>query len=149
MYRLEQSQIVRASPEQVWEFLRHPRNLNRITPPDMSFEILSDLPEEMYDGLLIEYRIGIPLLGKQRWLTEIKHIREGRSFVDEQRFGPYKFWYHYHGVETVPEGTRVVDRVCYALPFGMLAHPVHALFVRPTLERVFAFRRERFEELLS
>ena len=33
-------------------------------------------PETMYDGLVIEYRIVIPLLGKQAWLTEIKHIRE-------------------------------------------------------------------------
>jgi ligand-binding SRPBCC domain-containing protein len=75
----------------------------------MVFEIVSNLPEEMHEGLLVEYRVGIPLLGKQTWLSELKHIRERHSFVDEQLIGPYKLWYHYHEISKV-EGWRAVRR---------------------------------------
>ncbi|MCA9418937.1 MAG: SRPBCC family protein, partial [Candidatus Omnitrophica bacterium] len=98
MHVLEQQQDLPASVEEVWDFIKTPKNLNAITPDDLDFEFLGDLPDEMYNGLLIRYRIGIPMFGKWNWVTEIKHIREGISFIDEQRFGPYKFWYHYHEV---------------------------------------------------
>ena len=107
-----------------------PENLNRITPPELDFEIITDLPDEMLNGLIIEYRIGIPLLGKQGWLTEIKHIRPQHSFVDEQRVGPYQLWYHYHEITEVEDGVRFIDRVHYALPFGPLGALAHILYVR-------------------
>jgi ligand-binding SRPBCC domain-containing protein len=96
----------------------------------------------MYNGLLIEYRVGIPLLGKQKWLSEIKHIREQHSFVDEQRIGPYKIWYHYHEITEVAGGIRFVDRVNYVLPFGPLGAIAHGLFVRRKLAHIFSFREQ-------
>ena len=94
MYVLERQQRVTASVEQAWAFLQNPANLDRITPPDLQFRIVTDVPAIMFNGLIVEYRITIPLLGTHTWVTEIKHIREGLSFVDEQRLGPYRFWYH-------------------------------------------------------
>ena len=82
IHELYREQTISTELDKAWEFIRTPRNLNRITPDDMSFEIVSDLPEEMYNGLLIEYRIGIPIIGKQIWLSELKHIRERHSFVE-------------------------------------------------------------------
>jgi ligand-binding SRPBCC domain-containing protein len=38
----------------------------------------------------------IPFFGRRKWVAEMKYIREPFSFVDEQRVGPYKLWYHYH-----------------------------------------------------
>jgi ligand-binding SRPBCC domain-containing protein len=149
IHTLYREQVVATDMDRAWHFISAPANLDRITPPDMPFEIITELPETMYEGLLIEYRVGIPLLGKQRWLTELKHIREGHSFVDEQRIGPYKFWYHYHEMTEVEDGVRFVDRVNYVLPFGPVGGLAHPLFVRGQLKKVFDFRRKAMEEHLG
>ena len=135
--------------EQVWDFIVRPENLDRITPENMHFEIISNVPEKMFTGLLIEYRITIPLFGPQRWLTEIKHIREGVSFVDEQRIGPYQFWYHLHEVQARGEATDIIDRVTYQLPFGILGNIVHRAIIKKQLQQIFDYREVAFKRLLE
>ena len=103
----------------------------------------------MFDGLLIEYRIGIPLVGKKTWLTELKHIREKHSFVDEQRIGPYKIWLHYHEITEVAGGVKFVDQVKYVMPFDPLGRLAHPLFVAPQLKKVFEYRSTVIPKLLA
>lgn len=69
MYLLEKEQLVTASLDDSWDFLKNPANLNLITPADLYFLIVSPVPENMFDGLIIEYRITIPIFGAQRWLV--------------------------------------------------------------------------------
>ncbi len=38
--------------------------------------------------------------------------------MDEQRFGPYKFWHHKHIFNKVDSGVEMVDIVDYMLPFS-------------------------------
>lgn len=149
IHTLYREQTIPTEIDRAWEFMSAPANLDAITPPDMSFEIITPVPEKMYEGLLIEYRVGIPILGKQSWLTELKHIREGHSFVDEQRIGPYKLWIHYHEVTEVEGGVRFVDRVTYVLPFGPLGGLAHALYVKNQLKRIFDYRRTAMEQQLG
>jgi ligand-binding SRPBCC domain-containing protein len=115
----------------------------------MDFRILSEVPEDMYDGLLVKYRVRIPLIGSQTWLSEIKHVRELRSFVDEQRIGPHKLWYHYHEIRQVDDGVLFTDLVTYDVPFKPFGLIAHALFIRGTLDRIFDHRNVRFRELLE
>ena len=129
MYTLETELVVKTTRERAWEFIRNPGNLNRITPDDMDFKIVSDLPEEMYEGMLVEYRVNIPLLGKTTWVSELKNIQPLHSFVDEQKIGPYRFWHHYHGIEQAPDGVRLIDRVSYLPPFGPLGRLAKTLFI--------------------
>jgi ligand-binding SRPBCC domain-containing protein len=150
MYTLHRETEVDASLEAVWDFIRHPRNLDRITPDDMAFRIVSDVPERMYDGLIVEYRVKIPFVGWQTWVSELKHIRPMESFVDEQKIGPYRFWYHEHRIEAVDDGrVRIIDHISYAVPFGIAGRMAHALMIRPTLERIFRHRESMFRSLLS
>jgi len=144
MHTLERELIINAPAEEVWEFLATPVNLDRLTPPELHFRILSELPEQMYNGLTILYEVGIPLFGRWRWLTEIKHVVPGRSFVDEQRRGPYRFWYHHHEIAPLEDGrTRMLDKIHYRLPFGPLGEIVHRFRVRQMLERIFDYREEQ------
>jgi ligand-binding SRPBCC domain-containing protein len=147
--QLYREQVIATDLNTAWDFIRRPQNLNRITPDDMSFEIISEVPEEMYNGLMIEYRIGIPLLGKQPWLSEIKHVRDHHSFVDEQRSGPYRLWYHYHEISEHADGVRFVDRVHYTLPFGPLGAIAHWLYVKKQLQYIFDYRRQAMVEVFS
>ena len=149
MYILERSQKVSGSQEQAWAFLQHPANLDRITPPDLKFRIVTEVPAIMVNGLIIEYRITIPFIGTHAWVTEIKHIREGVSFVDEQRLGPYRFWYHYHEIRQEEDGVLLIDRVHYQPPLGILGRIAHRLYIRRTLERIFDYRRERLGVYLA
>jgi len=149
MYILERQQRVTASMEQAWAFLQNPANLDRITPPDLQFRIVTDVPAVMFNGLIVEYRITIPLLGTHTWVTEIKHIRAGHSFVDEQRLGPYRFWYHYHEIQAMSDGVLLIDKVFYQPPFGLLGRLLHRIYIRRTLERIFSYRRERLELFFS
>lgn len=103
--------------------------------------MLSGNAEEMYPGLIIRYRIrpflGIPI----EWVTEITHVVEPRLFVDEQRFGPYRFWHHQHLFRETAGGVEMVDLVHYALPFGPLGRVVNHLLTVAQLEGIFAYRR--------
>jgi ligand-binding SRPBCC domain-containing protein len=102
MPQLFHQQFIPADRAAVWTFFATPRNLDELTPPDLRFRILGDVPARMYAGQLIEYRLS-PLPGVWlRWLTEIRHLREGEYFVDEQRIGPYRLWYHEHHFEPAP-----------------------------------------------
>ncbi|WP_300670022.1 SRPBCC family protein [Desulfoluna sp.] len=149
MHTLTQNQLLPTTREKAWAFIQAPANLNTLTPPWLHFEIVSEIPETMENGLIIEYRIGLPLLGRQRWITEIKHIKAPCRFVDEQRLGPYRFWYHHHELTETPKGVLMTDTIHYRLPLGPIGELIHALFIRKVLTRIFAYRHRRFTELFT
>ena len=64
MYQIEHIQEVSAPVGEVWGFIKTPLNLNRISPEELRFEFLSAVPEAMYPGLIIRYRLNIPIIGK-------------------------------------------------------------------------------------
>lgn len=145
LHVLSREQFLPVSPEEAWEFFSSPRNLDSITPPDLGFRIVHCPAEEMHEGQIIEYRVKILPAVWVPWVTEIKGVEEGRSFIDEQRFGPYKFWHHLHAFEPVEGGVKVHDLVHYIMPLGPLGSIAHLLFARRKLQRIFDFRREEME----
>lgn len=146
VHQLHQEQRLPISREEAWDFFSTPRNLDAMTPPEIGFEILSQPGDRMYDGQIISYRMKILPLVRVRWVTEIKSVDWGKSFVDEQRFGPYKFWHHRHTFEDIPGGVLMRDHVHYGLGFGPFGAIAHAVFVRRKLESIFKFRREIMAE---
>ena len=145
---LQSSQIIRASIDRAWDFFSDPRNLSKITPPELDFTILSALPERVHPGMMIEYRVR-PLLGiPVRWLTEITQVEPGKLFVDEQRIGPCRVWHHEHHFKQL-DGDRIemTDRVTYVLPFSPLGDLAHSFLVKPQLAKIFAFRERAVAEL--
>lgn len=151
LHKLERIQIINSDIKTVWKFFSRPENLNEITPPDMNFEILTkNLPDEIYPGLIIEYKVS-PFKGfKSHWVTEIKHVIQEKLFVDEQLFGPYKFWHHLHLFEELePNKIRMTDRVYYFLPFGMIGEIVHLILIRERLNEIFDYRYQTIEKLFN
>ncbi|MBE2287145.1 MAG: SRPBCC family protein [Prosthecobacter sp.] len=149
VHTLSCKQIIRATPEQAWAFFSNPRNLAKITPPTLGFEVLTpDFPPRIREGLMISYRVR-PLFGlAMNWLTEITHVEEGLRFIDEQRVGPYAVWHHEHEFHDLGDGrVEMADKVTYVLPFGPLGDLVHPLLVKPQLDTIFAFREKAVGEL--
>ena len=114
MHTLEQEQWLPISQKEAWEFFSSPRNLDKITPPDLGFKIKTLPSEVMYEGEIITYDVKMAPGVWIPWVTEIKAVDEGRSFIDEQRSGPYRFWHHRHSFEEKDGGTLMKDLVHYA-----------------------------------
>ena len=134
--------------EEAWSFFSDPRNLQRITPASMRFEVTSNVPDRIHPGLIITYRVR-PLLGVPvGWVTEITHVVEPTLFVDEQRFGPYRFWHHQHHFRATDGGVLMSDIVTYALPRagGPLAN---RWIVGPRLKEIFEYRRGVLTDLFG
>jgi ligand-binding SRPBCC domain-containing protein len=134
-----------ARREDVFPFFAEAANLERITPPWLSFRVLSPAPVVMAPGTLIDYRLrvrGVPL----RWRSRITAWDPPSRFVDEQVRGPYRRWIHQHRFEEEDGGTRCFDQVEYAVPGGRL---LDRLLVRPDVERIFAYRRRVLEEIFA
>jgi ligand-binding SRPBCC domain-containing protein len=74
-------------------------------------------------------------------------VKPGRSFIDEQRFGPYRFWSHRHEMTPIDENnTRVSDEIHYAIGFGPFGALAHALFVSRKLKAIVDYRHETLEK---
>lgn len=150
IYTLTVYQNVPISLDEAWEFLSSPQNLKEITPDHMGFDITSDLSQKkMYPGQIITYKVS-PVAGiKTNWCTEITHVKDKEFFVDEQRFGPYAMWHHEHWVSPIEGGTRMMDKVSYKVPFGVLGDIAHAVFIKNQLKTIFEYRFQKLEELFG
>lgn len=139
VYVLRRAQFIPRPVETVFTFFARPENLERISPEDIGFTILTPGPIEMKAGALIDYTIrlmGVPM----RWTTLITTYDPPRSFVDEQIRGPYSFWHHRHVFRETDDGTEILDEVHYALRGGPLVPLIHRLFVRKQLDKIFDHR---------
>jgi len=142
---LRRSLVVPRPRDEVFGFFARPENLERLTPPWLSFRILTPSPVPMARDALIDYRIrmhGLPM----RWRSRIRVYEPPHRFVDEQVRGPYRTWVHEHRFEACPEGTLVTDHVRYDAPGGRF---VHDWFIARDLRRIFDYRAERMREILA
>lgn len=144
---LHREQFVPGDPGVIWDFFSTPRNLDLLTPPDLRFRIMGEVPDGMYAGQMIEYRIGILPGVWTRWLTEITHVTPGEYFVDEQRYGPYRLWHHEHRFRAVHGGVRMTDHVTYDVGWGWLGDALHAAWIGRQLDTIFSFRVSKVAEL--
>ena len=147
-YSLEREQWVSASLDDVFDFFSQATNLEALTPPWLSFRILTPHPVTMAAGTQLAYDIGWRFV-HLRWLTEIVEWNPPTGFVDIQLRGPYKLWRHTHAFFPDRGGTIIRDSVRYGLPFGPLGTVAHVLTVRRDVHAIFDYRAKRVAELFA
>lgn len=150
MYRFEAEQWLPIDIQQAWSFFSSPMNLSRITPPHLDFRILTPLEgKEIFNGMLIDYKVR-PLLGiPVHWQTEICRVEKPFIFADRQVKGPYKVWEHTHTFREQDGGVLMTDRVDYEIPMGILGKMMNSLVVRREIEKIFEFRKHTLEKIFS
>jgi len=142
IYQLYRRQPLKITREEAWEFLSSPYHLNEVTPDFFNVEIISPVPDSIYAGLMISYRMkavfGIPMA----WLSEVSHCDVPQRFIYQQRVGPFKFLSHEVRL-TETEGSVVLEDILfYAMPLSWLGQLTHSLLIGDKLKRIFDVRRD-------
>ena len=149
-HQLYREQQLNCNLKEAWEFFSSANNLSKITPKEMNFVVLTQLPNDhIYKGMIIDYFVS-PLLGiKMSWQTEITEVDHEKSFTDFLKKGPYKLWNHKHEFFENEEGVLMKDTITYELPMGILGELAHRLFVRKKLEHIFSYRKSVLEKMFN
>ncbi len=145
---LQRTQVVQRPINNVFDFFADAANLERITPPQLGFRILTERPISVAEGTLIDYVLrlrGVPV----KWRTEISVWRPPHEFIDRQLKGPYKQWIHRHTFEDIDGSTTLMkDEIHYRLPFEPFGDLGHFL-VKKELNFIFDFRHRAIAEIFG
>ena len=147
-YHLEKHQFIEKSKPEVFEFFKTPENLEKITPKNLNFKIYTPSPIDMKENVLIEYRIklfGVPIY----WRTLINEYKPPDYFRDIQLNGPYEIWDHTHIFKECQNGTMMIDKIKYSIPYGFIGRLAHFLWVKKELQRIFNYRYKIIEEIFK
>jgi len=147
-YKLFREQVVSRPLNEVFAFFSRAENLQEITPPWLSFNVVRVQPEPVEKGTRIDYRLkvrGLPL----RWTSEIVLWEPPHQFVDVQVRGPYLLWHHTHKFVEEGSATRIIDEVLYQLPFGPLGELAHWVLVRRDVGKIFDYREAKVRSLFA
>jgi ligand-binding SRPBCC domain-containing protein len=135
------SQTLERPRDEVFDFFSKAENLERITPAELNFHIITPKPIVVKAGALIEYKLslhGIPMY----WKTEITKWNPPFEFQDTQLSGPYKQWIHTHRfTELSPTTTLMEDVVRYRLPLEPLGDIAQFLIARQ-IKGIFDYRQK-------
>jgi ligand-binding SRPBCC domain-containing protein len=147
IYSLRCEMLVKRSLKETFAFFENPANLGKITPPWLSFNIVTkDVPMGL--GAQFDYVIkwlGLPM----KWRSLISKYEPPFLFADDQLIGPYKTWHHEHTFLQTTNGVIVGDHLQYSLPMGPLGAIAQAVMVKRQLEAVFKYRQTELAKIFS
>jgi ligand-binding SRPBCC domain-containing protein len=147
IYNLNCELLVKRPIKEVFAFFENPANLGKITPPWLSFNIVTQ-NVAVRQGARFDYIIkwlGLPM----KWRSLITQYNPPFSFVDEQLIGPYKTWHHEHTFSETDKGVIVGDHLQYSLPLGPLGAIAQAVMVKRQLESVFRYRQQELAKIFA
>jgi ligand-binding SRPBCC domain-containing protein len=131
----------------MFDFFCRPATLVTISPPELHMQLV-DGPEKIALGSRITLkgrRWGLP----QTVVSEITLFEPYTKFTDIMIKGPFRKWEHTHAFAAIDGGTRVIDLIDYEPPGGLLGLLATAGLVKRDLEKIFAFRSQKLEEMMG
>ncbi len=147
MQRYEKKTLIQTSQKALYDFHLDVKNLQVISPKDVSVRLLNKDFVPHIGGVLRLKTVKsfVPMI----WEVRIDAMKEPRLLVDVAERSPFAFWKHSHIFTQVNETQcELRDVVEYALPFGFLGRLFHG-FVEGELEKMFAFRHEITKKILE
>lgn len=149
-YFYNAEQFLPINIKRAWDFFSDAENLSVITPPELGFKIVTHVKDgEIYEGMLIDYKVSPLFKIPIHWQTEIVKVDKPYSFTDRQLKGPYKLWEHTHQFFEKENGILMKDQVKYQLPFGIVGELTHSILVRDKIENIFVYRKQILNQIFN
>jgi ligand-binding SRPBCC domain-containing protein len=135
--------------EEAWAFFSNPDNLAKLTPEEYRMSIDFDRNKPISEGTVIKIKVKPLPIFSTGWKSIIQDLNPPNQFSDIQESGPFKLWNHTHSFKAEEEGTRVIDDVEYALPFGILGQLAHKAFVKNQINSLFQYREAQLKKMFG
>lgn len=145
---LTYEQFLPVSREVLVEFFSVPENLSRITPEEISFQVIYASHTRIQQGTQITYRmkqLGIPV----KWKAIIAEWTPPDYFVDVQVKGHFAYYRHKHMLIEKEGGTLIRDELEYRLPFSPISDWLVNFWVKKNLKETFEFRSRKMNQLFN
>ena len=144
----ETSVTVPCPRERAFDFLARPANVALISPPELGLSFTS-APEIVQLGSRLEFKVqGFGQV--QTMAHEITALVPHELITETQVRGLFAKWVHEHAFEADGGGSvRVIDRIDFQPPKGMLGFLVTAAKIMEQLEDGFAHRHRQLQKLLT
>lgn len=145
MAMFETSVTVAGTVEQVFEFLRHPQNLSKISHPDVGLSFV-DAPDMIELGSRLEFKVqGFGMV--QQIVHEIVDFRPPTGFTEKQVKGPLKLWIHQHAITGV-DGNQVTiaDSIQFEAPGGLVGLMITEDRILDSLENGFDYQSRQLKK---
>lgn len=142
----ENSQWLATDLDHLWEFMKNPLNLEKLSHPDLGLKLLSQSSKTIERGALIHYQFQLGAINIP-WKAVIVDLQPSKQFTDQQLKGPYQSWVHTHRFEPVANGVIVHDLIRYTLPLAPVGNTVLPL-VQNKLAQIFAYRNKALYDWL-
>jgi len=109
----ERSTWLHAPIGDVFAFHENPRNLERISPASLRIVRIEAAPEARVGERfrIVARQFGVPVDWEGEWLV----VESPTRLIDGARRAPFAVFDHEHGFAAEGTGTRMTDRVTYAL----------------------------------
>ena len=145
--QLRFEQLVSIPRPRLFEFHTDPANLAILLEGWRGFELRGH-PGSIRPGSRVHLRQRV---GPLAFELEFVHfvLEPPECFGERQVRGPFARFEHVHEFHEDPGGTRIVDRVDFALPWYLGGRLADRLIARPELVRFFEFRRKAYGRLLD
>jgi len=82
-------------------------------------------------------------------MHQITSFEPPSRIVEEMIHGPMKEWVHEHVFEDSPLGVRLIDRITFETPGGLIGLLLTESKVQSSLEQGFLHRRQLLESLVQ
>lgn len=148
MPQFESRTQLNATPEQVFEYILQPANLQAIAPPDTQL-VFVDPPRVIELGSRLTCKV--QAYGTVQQLSyEIVELVAPQRFREQMVNGPLKLWLHDYIIEPDPAGgISLVNRIQFEPPGGLLGFIVTADKILDALEDGFHHRRQALQKIFA
>lgn len=148
MRKFERSVVIDAPIEAVFHFHDDPKNLLKISPPDVKVKLISATKAGKGQRVVLD----VTQFGcfTSRWEAEIVVYEPPFKMVDVLRKSPFRSWKQTRLFEKLSETqTRLTDQVEYELPAEAVSDFLAGWYVEREIEKMFAFRQKKTKEILE
>jgi ligand-binding SRPBCC domain-containing protein len=140
----EHEHVLSCDVERIFDFLARPANIARLSLPENRLTFVS-APEVIAAGIELEFEV-LAFGQRQSLVHEIVVLERPRRILERMVHGPLEDWEHEHVFEQSGAGTRLIDRITFAPPRGLLGLLLTEQRILGSLEKGFAHQRRLLEQ---